>query len=200
MSVRVLSAEGVAFDIPLHCFVIGSKATSTLHTVCANAAAHNTSPVIQLSQHLPQLKLAIHFIIEGCLPLPAAYSKSDWLELHRTSALLHYPTLRDAVEDILLSLSREEASFSKELAPSLTHGTDASDLVSHHGLTAAEYVSRTWQGLYSPQSGAVGAGVLGATGTMSQLGSTTGGFRPRGINDSAQDTMLPDPFGFTRRG
>lgn len=215
MSVRVLSVEGDEFIVPSWCFVIGSTATSALHTVCAKAAVHSSAPIVRLSQPLPQLRIAMGFMVEGTLPAPAELSMAQWLELHRTSALLHYPTLRDAVESALLSLSRDRGAQQGHLVghlgghlggqatPNFAVGAAPGEAAAGGGLTAADYVSKSWQGLYTPA--AAGSTALGATtGAFSLAASMTGGFRaaPAGgsVAASAQSTMLPDPFGFTRRG
>lgn len=200
MSVRVLSAEGDEFIIPSWCFVVGSKATSTLHTVCAKAAVHSSTPLVRLSQPLPRLSLAIDFMVEGSLPAATALSVSQWLELHRTSALLHYPTLRDAVEGVLLSLSRDDGSGlgRGERGPLASPAGSQSTSAAAGGLTTTAYMSRAWQELYSP-SVAMPVTALGATGAFSLTASTNAGFlRTGSVAAAAQSTMLPDPFGFTR--
>lgn len=194
-AVRLRASDGEIFEVPAWCFVVGSKATSALHTVCAKAAVHSTAPLVQLSQPLPQLNIVVRFMVEGKLPVADELSVAEWLELHRTSALLHYPTLRDAVEGILLSLSsrgRPRVDLAASFFPV------SASVPPSTGLTASEYMSRTWQGLYSP-SAPVDA--LGATVGAFSLTATSVGTHKKsgGVAAAARDTMLPDPFGFTRR-
>jgi hypothetical protein len=223
-AVRIIASDGEEFMVPEWCFAVGSTATSALHTVCAKAAPYAQAPAVRLSQPLPQLRVAIAFMVDGALPPGHALPVESWLALHRTSALLHYPALRDAVESVLASLHEQDgrtfdvafnagataaSHFPLDgggalppqrqllLLDAAAHGA-GSGAAGGSGLTTPQYLGHDWQSLYGGRrrSELDAAVVASAAASPTRTGIPAGG---GALFKRAADTALPDPFGFTRR-